>query len=65
MLGRVGVLWGKGGGVNMITVQCTPVSLKLFLLSHLTDIVLSTITIIYTDSGDCLSLSESGGDLGE
>ena len=37
--GRVGVLWGKGGGVNMIIVQCTPVSLKLFQLSHLTDIV--------------------------
>ena len=40
MLGRVRVLWGKGGGVNTITIQCTPVSLKPFQLSHLTDIVL-------------------------
>ena len=46
VLGRVGVLWGNRGGVNMITVQYTPVSLKLFQLSHLTDIVLQKCCLL-------------------
>ena len=52
VLGRVGVLWGRGGSVNMIPLMYILFCVKRFELSHVMDIAPWKCYVLYYHHGN-------------